>query len=453
MWFHQEVEWIKRYGPPQMTWLVAALLVQRERQRWHHQVTLRVRELEDDTGVLADMPGWTYRRHGIGVCLEAPDGEVLDVDFNDDLGTVIDVWFFANRVESVKDSRHWLAERRLWRWRPSVDVIVDGCGQLVEMKAAAFTTKYRNHLVLAPELDTRAPAVAKELGDPEAAARWLAELEPGGEQAHVGKYREWLRARVRSSSRGGQYLDLALPGADADEVADLCRPFLKRIDSQTGHTIELLRARTDVPPLCEVAKLLRKASLSNDHPFPVYQACAYVFERGLDRELALERFDEWSHLEKAKGYNGNPMQAQFGILALRYLPDRALPLVRASLRSTTPLCVQEMAALLAAIDQQWCHREISAALEEPRRGTHAYLAAGLRRTTSEIAKRRAAAAFAPPIRLPNAIGYTFDEVLAANADALVADELSQFQALASELREKYPEDWDGSWPTRRRTEP
>jgi hypothetical protein len=428
-----------------MTWLVLALLVQRDRQRWHHEVTSRVRELEDDAGALPDLPGWTYRRHGIGICLNAPDGEVLDVDFHDQTGAVVDVWFFATRVESVKDSEHWLAERRLWRWRPSLDVIVDGCEQLVDMKAAKYT-QYKNHLVLAPELEARAAAVAKQLGDPGSAAHWLAELEPGGEQAHVQQYREWLRARVRSSSRGAQYLDLALPGASADDAVDLCRPFLRRKDWQAGHTIELLRARTDVPPLREVAKLLRRASLSDDHPFPVYQACAYLLERGLDRELALERFDAWSRLEQASGYHGNPMQAQFAALALRYLPDRALALVRASLRSTTPLCIQEMAALLAAIDRRWCHREISAALEEPQRGTHAYLAAALRSTTSDVAKRRAVTAFAPPTRAPDAIGFTFDEMLAAGADDLVADELTGFQALASELRERYPEDWDGSWP-------
>lgn len=445
MWFHQDVEWIKRYGPPQMTWLVTALLVQRERQRWHHEVTLRVRELEDDTGALVDLPGWSYRRHGIGLCLEAPDGEMLDVDFNDDPGAVIDVWFFANRVESVKDSEHWLAERRLWKWRPSRDVIVDGCEQLVEMKAAKYATRYKNHLLLAPEIAARAPAVAKELSDPNNASRWLAELEAGGEQTHLEQHRAWLRARVHSSPRGAEYLDLVLPDASADEVVDLCRPFVQRVDAQTGHTIELLRARVDVPPLREVAELVRNASLSDDHPFPVYQACAYMFERGVDRELALDRFDAWSRLDKAKGYNGNPMQAQFAILALRYLPDRALALVRASLRSTTPLCVQEMAALLAAIDQQWCHRELALALAEPRRGTHAYLAAALSGTTSEVAKRRAAAAFAPAIRAPDAIGYTFDEVLAANADGLVADERTRLEALASELREKYPEDWDGSW--------
>lgn len=95
-------------------------------------------------------------------------------------------------------------------------------------RAAAMTWLVAALLVSAS--DTM--AVAKELADPESAARWLAELELGGEQAHVVKFREWLHTRVRSSSWGARYLDLALPEVDADEVAELCRLFLKRIDSR-----------------------------------------------------------------------------------------------------------------------------------------------------------------------------------------------------------------------------
>jgi hypothetical protein len=43
------------------------------------------------------------------------------------------------------------------------------------------------------------------------------------------------------------------------------------------------------------------------------------------------------------------MQPEFAILALRHFPDRAMWLVRASLRSSVPICVQEMVAILAAI--------------------------------------------------------------------------------------------------------
>lgn len=66
-----------------------------------------------------------------------------------------------------------------------------------------------------------------------------------------------------------------------------------------------------------------RIELTEDHPFAPYHACAYLLERGLERELVLERFDAWSQLEQAKGYGGNPMASELAILALRELPDGA----------------------------------------------------------------------------------------------------------------------------------
>lgn len=441
------MELIRQYGPPHVTWLVAALLVQRERQRWHHDVTRSVRDDDDFDGPLADLPGWAGNRHGIGICLEGRDGELLDVDFNDETGAVIDVWFFANRVQSLKDSPHWLAERRLWRWRPSRAVIVDGCQELVARGAASYFTTYKNKIVLAPELDAKARAVAEDLARPGVEQRWLDALEPGGEGAHLEHHRGWIRERLRSasSSSAAHFLDLAIHASTSDEAVELCRPMLERPGWAAGHAIELLRARPDGPLVPEVAKLLRRASLANDHPFTPFQACAYLFERGIERELVMTRFSEWASLKKAHGYDGNPMQGHFAILALKFVPDRAMSLVRATLRSTTPICVQEISALLAAIDQRWCHRELGAALAEVRHASHAYLAAALRETTSDVAKRRADAAPGPD-REPNAIGFTFDEVLHASAGSHMAHELEQWRTLAADLRVVYPEDWDGSWP-------
>lgn len=446
IWSTVVVDWITRYGPPHLTWLVAALLVQRDRQRWHHEVTPVVRDLDEDEGDVPDLPGWIYCRHGIGVCLYGPDGEILDADFNDEAGAVIDTWFFAARVESLKDAAGWLAEQRLWRWRPMREVIVDGFEELARLGAVTYWTEYKNKVVLAPELDARARAVAEELVSPASIERWLAALEPGGEAAHLAEHRAWIRARLGSSSRPGDLLDLALQDAPAAEAIELCRPLLARRDWAAGHAIELLRARPDVPPLPEIAELLRGASLAEDHPFAPYQACAYLIERGLERALALERFDAWSQLEKVKGYSGNPMVSKLASLALQHLPDRALALVRRALRSPVPICVEETAALLAAIDQRWCHRELAAALDEPRRGPHAYLAAALRCTTSELGHRRADATPGPPPRAPDAIGYTFDEVLHANADRELGREHGAAQELAKVLRARYPDDW-GAGPS------
>lgn len=267
------MEWITRYGAPHLTWMVAALLVQRERQRWHHGVARRYyQEAAEDEGAVVEHPGWRYERHGIGVCLRGPDGERLDVDFDDEDGAIIDTWFFASRVESLKAQT--FVERRLWRWRPNADVIVAGFDELAELGAIQFGT-YRNKATLAPALEARVAEVARDLARDGAEARWMAALEPRGEAVHAAEYRAWLRQRVRTVERPGRLLDLALDGASPDEVLALCRPIMRRKGWDAGHLIELLRGRPEVPAVAEVADALRAALLADDHPFMPMQACSY----------------------------------------------------------------------------------------------------------------------------------------------------------------------------------
>ncbi len=431
------------WGPPHLSWLVVALLVQRERQRWHHAVARAALDRDDDDGDLPGHAGWTYRRHGIGLCLTGPDGELLDADFLTETGEVIDTWFFTARVASLATSPTRIAEPRLWRWRPSDDVIVDGIHELAAVGLVRYTTTYKNHVTLAPELEARAGEVAAELDTADGRARWLAIIEPGGDEAHVAAHRAWLSMRVHASERPGDLLPLALRGTTAEEAVGLCMPLFGRKDWHEGRAIELLRARPDVDVTAAVAEALRRADVAVDHPFSPYQACAYLLERDLERELVRERFDAWAGLARVAGYGGHPLLADFATLALERLPDRALPLVRRALRSDVPIAVCEMASLLAAIDQRWCHRELAAALAEDRRESHAYLAAALRSTTSDLAHRRGASAPGPPPRAPDAIGFTFGEVLSARADDDVADAIDGLRALATRLRAGLPEDWMG----------
>ena len=431
------------WGPPHLSWLVVALLVQRERQRWHHAVAHAALDGGDDVGDLPGHHGWTYHRHGIGLCLRGPDGELLDADFLTETGEVIDAWFFATRVESVATSPTRIAEPRLWRWRPMDDVIVDGIRELAAAGLVRYTTTYENQLVLAPELEARAGEVTAELDTADGRARWLAVIEPGGDAAHVAAHRAWLSKRVHASTRPGDFLALALPGTTAEEALALCRPLFGRKDWHEGRAIELLRARPDVDVTAEVAEALRRADVAVDHPFTPYQACVYLLERDAKPALVRERFDAWAGIPRAAGYGGHPLLDDFATLALERLPERALPLVRRALRSSVPIVVRAMASLLAAIDQRWCHRELAAALAEDRQESHAYLAAALRLTTSDLARRRGASDPGPPPRAPDAIGFSFDELLYAHADDDVADELDVQRALAARLRAGLPDDWNG----------
>lgn len=430
---------MRRYGAPHLDWLVLALGIQRERQRWHHQVAREVyQDADDDEGELPGHPGWSYYRHGIGVCLGGPDGEVLDVDFEDEDGQRIDTWFFARRIESLQRSPDRIVEPRLWRWRPRRELIVDGIRELEGAGAVHYPTAYENKIVLAADLEAELPEVIAELATVEGRARWLAELEPGGEQAHVEAHRAWVRDRLAASKRPGDLLELALADTTPEQAVELCRPLFGRKDWHEGRAIELLRRRADVPVLPEVIDVLRNADPRTDHPFSPYQACAFLLERDADRELVLEAFDAWTTIDKAEGYGAHPLISEFAALALEHVPDRALRVVRHGLRHGVPIAIAELAALLAAIDQPWCHRELAAAAAEQRRESHSYLAAALLATSSELAQRRGAAVPGPSPRAPGAIGFTFDEVLHNMADGEMAGHIDKQRALAARLRDKYP---------------
>src|SRR5690606_17872952 len=109
-----------------------------------------------------------------------------------------------------------------------------------------------------------------------------------------------------------------------------------------------------------------------------------------------------------------------------------------------PLCVQEMSAVLALLDQRWCQRELVAALVDPevedriKNRIRPTLVAALRHSTSELARRRARAHDIPPQRDPQAIGYTGEEVAYTNADSFMARALDRARPIADELRDRYP---------------
>jgi hypothetical protein len=187
--------------------------------------------------------------------------------------------------------------------------------------------------------------------------------------------------------------------------------------------------------------VLERLSPTDDPPYPAYQALAYLLERGVDHAKVVRPFRKFSGVEKAAGFRGNPFLAQYAELALRFLPELAMNLVRRALRSDTAACVGEMASLLAAIDQPWCLRELASALEETPGGS--VIAEALRRSSSELATRRAAKLYVPPTRNPSRRGYTWEEVRHHGAASMLDARLEAARPLAEELRTRYPPTWDG----------
>lgn len=436
---------------PWDAWLVVSLLIQHERQAWLREIVdTRVAHLDDDEGDVPGMPGWRFEqdldRHGICYGMVAPDGETFDISRDAD-AALIDPWRFAVRVKSVADLR--LAEGRLWRWRPEFHLILDGLDELTA--SGVIRLSEDGHcFTLAPSLAARGAEVIADLARADAELRWRGALADHDDAAQNAAHHMWLIDRLRTSEHSGELLDVALDIVEPANHYELLREQLAGpVEYAAGHAIELLRQRRELPVCHEVVGFLRRFDPKVHLPFSGYEAIAYALEHGLEVDYVKARFDELAAAEMSRSV-GPSFRSKLAILALRLLPERALMLVRSALRSSTPACVEEMAALLAALDQRWCQRELVAALAEPeieikiRNRIRPHLVAALRHSASELARRRAQAHDVPPTRDPEAIGYTAEEVAYTNADKFMARAVDRARALADELRDRYPEDWSGN---------
>ncbi|HXT99363.1 MAG TPA: hypothetical protein VN903_00125 [Polyangia bacterium] len=431
--------------PPWLGWLAVALLRHRVRQRWHRDVVAKLPADggDDEDRDVPGMPGWKYYFHGIGCCLTGPDGEILDVDSRDEHAAVIDPWFFTRRMKSLRQSG--VVERSLWRWLPHEGLIGNACKEW--LRVGALVPFQGEHLFqLAEPLETRADAVAaQDMADQPTIDRWSRALGSVESPALVAAHRAWLKDLVFSAD-GARATDALEGAAEVLSEADLHDTCVRiiggHIGPATGKAIEILRARGARDVVVDVGRLLDRLSPTDDRPYPAYQALAYLFEHTSDPAAIAPLFQRFSAVERAAGFLGNPFLGDYAVLALRFLPDRAMNLVRRALRSDTPVCVSDVAGLLAAIDMPWCHRELAAALEAET-PARAYLLEALRRSSGDLAAARAERAYIPPRRAPGGIGFTYEEVLDHNVAEAFEPALEKARLLAEAIRARYPPDWTG----------
>jgi hypothetical protein len=428
--------------PPWLGWLAIALLRQRERQAWHRYIVkTRLPEVRraEDSGDVPGLPGWSYRFHGIGCCLTGPDGECIDVDVRDAEARIIDPYFFAWRVRSV--CARALPEVRLWRWMLDQELLVAALSDLRGWGAIEYPDG-DHHFRLAEPLEGRVRGVAGcDFQDPVTQARWSAVLGDSEELALVAKHRAWVLSKLEDP-KGRSILAAAAEILGREDLLDACRRLVARQDPLTsGSAIEILRRR-DYSGFTEEARaVLALLSPSEDLPYPAYQALAYLLEYGADPDSVRKRFVEFASVERARGFKGNPFLGEYAVLALRFFPSLAMALVRRALRSTTPICVEETAAMLCAIGEPWCVRELTSALRE--RPGDSYVAEALRRMPSQPARKQAERTYVPPEHDHTRLGFTFEEVLHNSVGALFDEPLRQAQRLAPELRARYPGTWQG----------
>ncbi|MCY0993091.1 hypothetical protein OV203_38475 [Nannocystis sp. ILAH1] len=349
---------------PWLAWLTLALMRQRARQVWHRRVVETLPDRHDEgVGPVPGQPGWDYRFHGIGCCLTGPDGELVDVDFLDDDAALIDPWFFAVRVGSIRERD--LPERRLWHWLSHEDALI---ASLAELRDAAILDHPQGKHVfrLCGALEQRVAALGEvDFADPGVVACWLESLGDNDAPAVISAHRRWLSARASAHPRAYDFLPAAAQILTPDELLRVYESLLLAgpINASAGKAVELRCASFDPRGVPLVRRLLARVTI-DDPPYPAYQCLAFLLEHDARAPGLRARFIEFAAVERAAGFLGNPFLGKYAILALRYIPDLALGLVRRALRSTTPMARADIADMLAAIDQPWCHRELEAARAE-----------------------------------------------------------------------------------------
>lgn len=385
------------------------------------------------------MPGWTYLFHGIGCCLTAPDGEVIDVDQRDDAAAVIDPYFFAWRVRSVRERR--FPESRLWRWMHSQEMVVAALADL--LAAGAIRPFEGEHLFrLAPALEGRAHALdACDFETQTTRDLWCAGLGDSDREATIRAHRVWIHGVATDSARAYLALDAARAFLPPQELEEVCMRHLRPpAGPNMGKALGLLREIGATRALPAALSLLDILSPTQDPPFPAYEAFSYVLDAGAITAHVLERFTRFATVEVVKGFRGHPFAAKYALLAFWHAPALAMPLVRRALRSNTPICVNEMAGLLAAIGHPWCVRELSSALRE---NNSSVIAAALRQCPSRVAAKFAERTYAAPVHDDAKIGFSWDEVQHARADATVREAMNAAHENATLLRARFPPTWEG----------
>jgi len=426
---------------PWLAWLTVALCRQRARQTWLMKIsTENLASVDDDQGTVPGLDDWSYSFHGQGLCLSGPNGEQLDVDFHDDEGATIDPYFFAQRALRL-DPRPPV-EAQLDQWFPTANLLVCGIEQLRHVGLVDHPDS--DHVfVLTERLEQlHARVAAIDFEDDTQFREWNDRL--GTPQGSRAEFHAWLRALLEDRREAYRVLGAAALLLPRDEAIALCERLLPGpIDTTTGAALETLHQWAD--PSDAVAPLLERFDPAAHHPYSVWAAARYLLERDLCRDAAIEAVDTFARVDRVVGYHGNPYADQLALLMLEHCPERALPLLRRALRSSTPAVVETVAALLASLDQVWCHRELRTALADPLlvEAPHLrrYLAAALAHSDSDLARRRARIA-QPPEPVPDdAAGFSFDQIVAANLDTFFGTALERARPLAERLRGRIPDDF------------
>lgn len=412
-------------APPWLSWLIVCLCRQRARQTWLvHVHEEQLKDLDARQGVVPSLPDWSYRYHGMGLCLSGPNGERLDYDFHDEEGATIDTYFFTQRIVSLETRE--LPERMLHRWLPGEGCLRVALEELTRMRLLHHPSS-RHVFTLCPELEAlHLQASSADFTSPVSHARWMGNFGDEDDQGPLanhewaGSYRQWVFDRLRDRESAAQIVEEVESNLEDSEFLRAAKELLLgNVDRATGPTISALGS-LEANLAAEVVEVARRMDSRKHHPYAALKASQYLLKRGEFCDEALGLAKRFADVPNSPGYSGNPMGDELAILLWEYEPESALPYIRLALRSPVPAVVETMAVILGLIDAPWCSDEMIEALSDTESSGDPHcrriLARVLQKSASEKG-REAGRQLCPPQPESSGYGYTIDEIMAMNLDA------------------------------------
>jgi hypothetical protein len=334
-------------APPHAGWLVVCLCRFRARQEWASSLKDL---LVEPSGKVPGQSGWTYEYDWEDDCVVlCKDGEVSIVLHDgweparvDPIGLACAVMASTTGPEVLLQG--WLGHR--WLYQSAVEMLVP-LGLLdVELSVT-------------PALEQIYDAIVKvDFHDPDVFKEWRQSLECSEE-----RYREWLLS-LAEGMPDSYLLEALATGLQEADLVPICERVLQGdVGSNCGTALEILD-RQQTSRIDVVRRYWKRLHPEKHHPYSAWASAQYLLRRGESVESVLEQAAGFADRRIVEGYRGNPYDDNWALLWLEFDPANALPRVRRALRSSTPMCATNMAAVMACLDQSWCHRELRLALEE-----------------------------------------------------------------------------------------
>lgn len=407
----------KYSNQPWMMWLIICLCRQESRQHWLKEVHEKMKDtVVERTGVVPNLPDWEYHYHGIGLCLNGPNNETIDVDFHDGTASMIDPYFFAHRVIGLIQGHG--PESRLRFWLSDAELIVMA---IRDLQGGVLEPDDSHIFKLNENFRSDWDCIKQsDFSNLDSYNKWLEQIE-GVDSDENQAFESWLLEKLNNEKLSAFEFG-AIIKALPDEIQLLvCSGYLEgEINAKMAMVVKTLSTRNDAPEE-KVVKVLDKLNPERHHPFIAHTICSFLLDRGLEKEKCLSTIKKFSDQRVVAGYGGNPYDYDLALLALIHSPQLGLSLLQRTLRSSTPAAVQSISALLSLIDEDWSNDELLKAVSgedpEDKPDNLRYIAAALLHSKNKGMNKLGYEIMPKPIkRDSDQFGYTHDEVMEANLD-------------------------------------